>query len=330
MSNIMKKVLILKPRLDVMFKKGPVPMERGPIAPIRIHWKNFVELCYEEHRKRGDNVQILELPLWQFTPKIIEDINPNIVYIPHRESHSFSVSSPIEARYYMQTVFPWRFYVDSKGFAGGASFYPLKLFKTTDSTQWFDKLREYSLSGKSKFDQPQKGRALTDKVEPYIFFACQIPHDETIKHHSAVTVEQALEETLKASQKHKYNVIVKGHPVNPGSMENLKKISTKYTNSIWVDDVSIHDLIPKAKAVVVVNSGVGMESLLYLKPVITFGRAEYDVVTFSVDLNGKMYDLIKDVEHLKVNEEEIKEFFDIWCNLTYDTTNNLDFVKLGE
>jgi len=327
----MKRILILAPRLDVMFKKGPVSAARGSISPIRVHWQNFVHMCSQEHQKRGDTVQILELPLWQFTPKIVEDINPNIVYIPHRESHNFPIATPdIEARYYMQTVFPWQFYVDSKGFAGGASFYPLKLSKAPSSTKCFDELREYAISGKSKFDQPQKGKISTEMVEPYVFFACQIPHDETIKHHSNVTVEQALEETLRAANKHNINVIIKGHPVNPGSMENLKKISTKYHNYIWVEDVSIHDLIPNAKAIVIVNSGVGMESLLYLKPVITFGRAEYDVVTFSADLNGKMYDLIGDVENLKINEEEIKKFFDTWCNITYNTTNRLDFIKLGE
>ena len=30
-------VLILKPRLDIMFKKGPVPTQRGDIPPIRQH-----------------------------------------------------------------------------------------------------------------------------------------------------------------------------------------------------------------------------------------------------------------------------------------------------
>lgn len=320
----MKRVLILKPRLDVMFKESYVPEERGPISPIRKHWKNFVDLCYMEHLKRGDEVQILELPLWQFTPKIVQDIGPDLVYVPHREQHNFTVpkrAECIETRYYMQTVFPWRFYVDSLGYAGGASFYPMDLKDGDKNGPWFDILREYALSGKSKVDQPPKGRCTIDG--DYVFFPCQIPHDWTILHHSKVTVEEALERTCEATQEFGINLVVKGHPVNPGSMDNLKKICTKYKNTTWLNGISIHDIIPRAKAIVVVNSGTGMESLLYLKPVITFGRAEYDIVSFKI---GDLQDILE--EKSNPNEVEIRKFFDVWCKMTFDTTNQQDFSKL--
>ena len=43
-------VLILSPRLDVTFKEGPVPDQRGPIPPIRIHYKNFIESLEKSHK----------------------------------------------------------------------------------------------------------------------------------------------------------------------------------------------------------------------------------------------------------------------------------------
>ena len=159
-------------------------------------------------------------------------------------------------------------------------------------------------------------------------------HDETIKYHSDVTVEQALEHTIYACKELGYKLIVKGHPVNPGSMASLKAVAEGHQNVIWLDDVSIHDLIPNAKAVVVVNSGTGMESLLRLKNVVTFGRAEYNCVANALAERSPLYqDPIKDVVEAISNEEnvseyKIKKFFDGWCKWTIDTSEKSDFSKL--
>ena len=47
------------------------------------------------------------------------------------------------------------------------------------------------------------------------------------------------------------------------------------TGEILISDASIHQLIEPALAVFTVNSGVGSEALLHLKPVYLFGRADY-------------------------------------------------------
>lgn len=319
----MAKVLILKPRMDVMFKQSMITSVRTPIPPIRLHWLNFISNCEKGHKRRGDDVAVIELPLWQFKPKMVEEIKPDIVYVPHKESHNFPIKN-CEVRYFMQTVFPWRFYVDSKGFAGGSTLYPMNIDDGNEHGPWFEKLRTYALSGKSKFDQPKSGWTSN---EPYVLFPCQIPHDETIKHHSNVTVEQALEKTCEVTKELGIKLIVKGHPINPGSMENLKNIATKYGHTEWIDNVSIHDLLKFSKLVVVVNSGTGMEALLHNKPVVTFGRCEYDVVTMKADLISEG---LKDyIMNPLFDEVKVKKFFDKWCSLTYDSNIDSDFHKLG-
>lgn len=318
----MVKVLILKPRMDVMFKKGQVPSERGHIPPIRQHWIRFVEKLSEYHTQRGDSVFVLELPLWQFTPELVVQMKPDLVYVPHKERHAFEVPG-IKTLYYMQTVFPWRFYVDSLGFAGGSTLYPMDHSDGDENGPHFDALREYALKGGSKFDQPQhKDLSLPND---YVFFPCQIPHDETIKYHSDYTVEEALTQTCEATKELGHPLIVKGHPVNPASMSGLKLICAKYDHAIWVDDVSIHDLIPRARAVVVVNSGTGMESLLHLRPVITFGRCEYDSVTMKAISSGYLKDYLASPE---IDEKQVRKMFDKWCKLTYDSNYNLDLSPL--
>ena len=289
---------------------------RGPIPSIRVHWANFVTRIKTEHTYKGDDVDVLELPLWQFTPELVESYEPkpDLVYVPHKEKRNFDIRG-IDTLYYMQTVFPWRFYVDSLGFAGGSSMYPFDITDGNSMGSAFDELRAYALAGGTKFDQPPIGQVQINSE--YVLFPCQLPHDETIKYHSAISSEQALEETCRVTENLGIPLVVKAHPINPASMESQRNITTKYKHAQWVENVSIHDLIPRARTVVVVNSGTGMESLLRVRPVVTFGRCEYDCVTMKADLSGNLE------EHLStptVNLIGVKKFFDKWFKLTYDTT----------
>ena len=55
---------------------------------------------------------------------------------------------------------------------------------------------------------------------------------------------------------------------------------------MYWSDASIHDLINHAKAVYTINSGVGFEAMFYNKPIVTFGRIEYDAVTIHASLDN--------------------------------------------
>ena len=320
----MRKVSILFPRLDVTFKEGPVPEGRGPIPPIRVHWQKMGDRLLEAHRKAGDFIQFIEKPLWQFTPEFVESLATDIVYVPHKSTDTFPVSGK-EIRYYMQTVFPFQFYIDSKGFAGGSSRYPFDYDWNLELPHgsFYAQMQARALAGESKFQQPAIG-SLKIEGGPYALFLCQIPHDETIKYHSDVSVLDAMIATCEATKKLNMPLVVKGHPVNPGSMAPLYQAAKQYDHVDWVDDVSIHDLIPKAHAVVVVNSGTGMEAMLHKRPVITFGRCEYDCVS-----NKATADNIVDVLRSPVfNEKEVRAFFESWYEWTYDTRNGNSFSGL--
>lgn len=317
------KVAILFPRLDVTFKEGHVPEQRGPIPPIRIHWQNMGNRLLNHHRMKGDHVEFIEKPLWQFKPEFVESLDADIVYIPHKSTDTFPVRGK-EVRYYMQTVFPFQFYIDSKGFAGGASFYPFEFDKTREAQPggFYTQMQIRAATGESKFEQPAKKNI---SLPPdFVLYLCQIPHDETIKYHSDVTVEQALEATCKATKELNVPLYVKGHPVNPMSMVNLMSIATKYDHTRWLEDVSIHDLIPHARAVVVVNSGTGMETLLHKRPIVTFGRCEYDCVSNKATTDN-IVDILRDP---KFDEKEVRAFFESWYELTYDTRSSKSFDRL--
>ncbi len=317
------KVAILFPRLDVTFKEGPVPEARGHIPPIRVHWRDMANRLLTAHRVKGDTVDFIEKPLWQFTTEYVESLDAEIVYVPHKSTDTFPVHGK-EVRYYMQSVFPWQFYIDSKGFAGGASFYPLTIDRDREIPpgSFYAQMQARAYAGGSKFEQPPSQELNLPKE--YFFFPCQIPHDETIKYHSDVSVWDALKATLEATKELNIPLIVKGHPVNPGSMAPLNSLCSLYKHVYWVENISIHDLIPKAKAVIVVNSGTGMETLLHKTPIVTFGRCEYDCVSNKATTDN-IVDILRDP---KFDEKAVRAFFESWYEITYDTRSSKSFERL--
>lgn len=319
----MVKVAILFPRLDVTFKEGPVPEARGAIPPIRVHWRDMASRLLTAHRVKGDMVEFIEKPLWQFTPEFVESLDAGIVYIPHKSTDTFPVRGK-EVRYYMQSVFPWQFYIDSKGFAGGSTLYPFTFDRDREIPpgSFYAQMQARAHAGGSKFEQPPSQQLNLPKE--YFFFPCQIPHDETIKYHSDVSVWDALKATLEATKELNTPLIVKGHPVNPGSMAPLHSLCKLYNHAYWVENISIHDLIPNAKAVIVVNSGTGMETLLHKTPIVTFGRCEYDCVSNKATTDN-IVDILRDP---KFDEKEVRAFFESWYEATYDTRSSKSFERL--
>lgn len=74
-------------------------------------------------------------------------------------------------------------------------------------------------------------------------------------------------------------LLVKRHPLCNNTI--LEKLLIKYEKEkkIMIFNGSIHDAISKCTTVYVINSGVGFEALLHLKPVVTFGKSDYMSVT---------------------------------------------------
>jgi hypothetical protein len=317
----MTNVLFLHPRLDCTFKEGPCPLERDlsiPLPPIRQHWENFKNKIVGLHEKAGDNVKIIEAPNWTFTPDLVNTLKPDICYIPHKQNYQFPIDKGILPRYTMQTVFPWLFTVNVDGWGADSSDYKSWFAWATGASDSgvFEKLQERAKNNESKFRQPAKQNI---NFSDYVLFVCQIPHDEVIKYHSQVTVAEALKFTLEFCRETGRHCVVKGHPVNPGSMIVLQNIQKQFTDvSTWTDNYSIHSLLENAESVFLVNSGVGYEALLHEKPVYCYGRVEYDCVVNKVN-NWDMNKLVSTYT-TDVNVNAYKKFIDKYVSLCIDST----------
>jgi hypothetical protein len=275
------KILILSPHLDVPFKKEKGIKRNGTIPPIRQHWENFIYNLIDAWRNYGAEIDIWTDYMWAFNKDVRDLSQYHRVYIPHRMDFQFDYYEE-NARYWMQTVFPHLFTVDRKGWGASHSRYPfdiLKEYNFQDNYQPFYDLQKRAKTGASKFDQPLK----EIDMEDFVFFPCQLPHDETIKYHSNIGVADALDLVCGWANKRNHKVVVKGHPVNPSSMTPMRQVANRWTHVTWVDDVSISSCLEKCDAVFTLNSGVGMEAMLFEKKVFTFARSEYDTVTRYVE-----------------------------------------------
>lgn len=332
------------PRLDTAFKNtGPVPEKRGPIVPIRLHWVKFLKALIRRHEVLGHEVRLFEFPLWQITPDIVKANSPDAdgIYVPHKMRENWWLDERV--LYYMQMVIPNIFSIDSHGWCASASSYPIQPNGCANSGI-YENLAARIKFNTSKFDQPDYRET---NLEPrYVFFPCQLPHDETIKYHSDVEVSDALRKTMEwvrdfnldcSSSDTPRSIVIKGHPANPDAMGVLRQVYDDFLPEMngrahWVDDMSIHQLIAHSSVVVSVNSGVGLEAILHGKSIFVFGRADYDSVQKDC-IENSLYDemslLARSYRELDNDDIEIyKKFVDSWYNTHYDYENSETFNKI--
>lgn len=111
-----------------------------------------------------------------------------------------------------------------------------------------------------------------------LFLPLQRPHDTVVRYFSGavddlkglVALASALERRLREASDDDWAVILKKHPLETDYLipenERLKYVT---------DDVHIHDLLELADATLVLNSGVGLLSLIFGKPTLHVGDAFY-------------------------------------------------------
>lgn len=120
------------------------------------------------------------------------------------------------------------------------------------------------------------GGAMT--LEPgYIFVPFQVPSDMQVTVHSPWVrdMEMFLDVILAAADRHPdKRFVIKEHPSFKRSVHGLRP---EHACVIFANDNVTSDLIQNAAAVVTLNSTVGIEALLFDRPVITLGEACYNI-----------------------------------------------------
>lgn len=174
----------------------------------------------------------------------------------------------------------------------------------------------------------RKGRALSDRLracagttanetarlpKDYYFVPFQVHDDSQIIYHSPFVRDMAdfLDQVYRAVRKHdpQAEIVVKEHPMDIGRVR-LRKLQKKYPDVIFLSRLPSTEIIRRSRAVITINSTVGIEALQQLKPVITLGRAFYNApgVVHHAETEKELAELIKTRRGAQADEITIQRY----------------------
>ncbi len=129
----------------------------------------------------------------------------------------------------------------------------------------------------------------TSLPNEYIFVPFQVAYDSQIIQFSNFKgMEELFFLISEIANKLKKHFIFKEHPSDRVSnYEKLHKIAQKHPFIDFANNIDTQSLIQNAKAIITINSSVGMEALLFEKKVFVLGEAFYAIDGISIKANKK-------------------------------------------
>ncbi len=121
----------------------------------------------------------------------------------------------------------------------------------------------------------------------------------------------------------KRDIVIKLHPGTDGANKHkdnsysdflLKDLKTSDKVHVCRGDRSIYDFLPKAKCVILGNSGAAFEAMMFQKPIISFCQPEYHWVTYDL---RKVCDLWRAIQTDVWFDEEKSNKFLYWYMMEY-------------
>jgi|GEM_PF-2735920 len=196
--------------------------------------------------------------------------------LPIVSYHGF-LEAPRPALFMKESALPGIFHVNPTGYCGWALSLKRSIQAPEAARRTHEELVEtFSGGQRSKYAQET---GIAAPGGDYIFFALQVTED-SVAQHASLRRAEILYCLLEHYAGSGTTVVVKKHPMDSRLETDrlLESFSKKY-NHLQVSRAPIHALVSGARCVVTINSGVGIEALLQLKPVITTGRSEYGEAT---------------------------------------------------
>jgi hypothetical protein len=98
--------------------------------------------------------------------------------------------------------------------------------------------------------------------------------------------------------------------VGRNSLLLLRRLRTRKNVRLVPPHTSTHELIKKAQAVAVISSTVGLEALLYEKPVLTMGQPFYSGygITLDIDSFRELRAAVPELLRFRPDPERIRRF----------------------
>jgi glycosyltransferase involved in cell wall biosynthesis len=224
---------------------------------------------------------------------------------------------------------PNSWFFDPNGFNADSSSYNSKYWDKPLSKEREENVLKYinnevnsdialELQGKRFGAEALKSKLKISKNKKVLFVPLQRPSDTVIKYFSGNVkdMEHFLRNIVEIQDKLKddWVIVVKKHPLET---ERIFEDKLLYVE----DDTHFKDLIEMCDTVMLINSGVGVISMMYQKPVLHFGKAFYSHPSINKEVKD-VDDAIKQLNNLfQVDFEKVKRFISYLIE---------DFYSFGE
>jgi Capsule polysaccharide biosynthesis protein len=167
----------------------------------------------------------------------------------------------------------------------------------------------------SEWVRARAARPFYDRLRerPFVYFPLHVVDDYKIRRIIPHCVDQvSLVEQVADALPAGHDLVLKEHPMSVGrnSIRLLRRLRRR-PNVLLVDPHrSTHELIRRAEAVAVISSTVGLEALLYEKPVLTLGQPFYSGygVTLDVDSFAEIREAVPALLRFRPDPETITRF----------------------
>lgn len=212
-----------------------------------------------------------------------------------------------------ESTLPGRCSIDSHGYAGFSSIANdfesinkcAKIVSNAEVDLNFEYMKElYVKNNKSKYEQSESNAQIEG---PYIFLPLQVTTD-VVAELAWIPALRLLEIVAQEYRNSDVKVVVKRHPYCTSISVQEKLESLERQGLIHLSTSSVHALITGAEVVYTVNSGVGLEALMHLKPVVVTGKCDYlYAASFIARTEDQLVHYIQEKEYM-VDRKRIKKF----------------------
>lgn len=278
----------------------------GDTLSAKVIWTSTVEATAALARERGLSCFLL--------PDYIE---PLVTRSSVRFLSFHTAYSQPDVVHFKPGDLPYSVIIDEGGYSGWstlaqADLASLPLPGEDEAERFFEEHRSAVLSSNiSKYAQKGMGGE-TALPEDYVFVALQMINDRT-QAMARVPMLDMLDIVIRRFRGTGTKVVVKRHPkcTSPLVAERLRQLLD--AGEIVPGDMSIHTLIANSRAVCTVNSGVGSESIIHMKPVYLFGAADYNCIAHRIGGEADFVAATQEIA-LPCSESELKKFLFFYRN----------------
>ena len=181
-----------------------------------------------------------------------------------------------------------------------------------------DYLRPWRLlhQNASEWLRARAARPFYDRIDPnrpFVFFPLHVTDDYKIQRIVPHCADQAsLVEQAADALPQGHDLVLKEHPMSLGrnSIRLLRRLRRRPNVRLVDPYTSTHELIRRSEAVIVIGSTVGLEALLYDKPVLTLGDPYYAGygVTLDVQSLAELHEQVPELLRFRPDPELIARF----------------------